>query len=101
MLFWLKFMSFNNHRKFIEISANNYLDLSQTVIKRMGGYPKYWLEGSGDLSDRDVRKKAIAHLICYTFGEILYDRLPRIFHRDNPNRKIECRTTFRRPIGRT
>jgi hypothetical protein len=29
----------------------------------MGGYPKFLLEGSGDLSDRDVRKKAIADRI--------------------------------------
>jgi hypothetical protein len=48
-----------------------------------------------------MEQQAIAHLICYTFGEILYDRLPRIFHSDHPNRKIERRTTFRRPIGRT
>ncbi len=47
----------------IEISASNCLDSSQTVIERMGGYPKYWLEGSGDLSERSVRKNAIADKI--------------------------------------
>lgn len=47
----------------LETSTNNHVDTSQTVIERMGGYPKYWLEGSGDLSDRDVRKKAIADKI--------------------------------------
>jgi hypothetical protein len=36
---------------------------SQTVLERMGGYPKYFLEGSGDLSDRNVRKKIIAEKI--------------------------------------
>jgi hypothetical protein len=29
----------------------------------MGGYPKNFLEGSGDLSDRNVRKKIIAEKI--------------------------------------
>ncbi|BBC26435.1 hypothetical protein [Pseudanabaena sp. ABRG5-3] len=36
---------------------------SQTVLERMGGYPKHFLEGSGDLSDRNVRKKIIAEKI--------------------------------------
>lgn len=36
---------------------------SQTVLERMGGYPKHFLEGSGDLSDRSVRKKIIAEKI--------------------------------------
>lgn len=36
---------------------------SKTVLERMGGYPKYFLEGSGDLSDRNVRKKIIAEKI--------------------------------------
>jgi hypothetical protein len=47
----------------IEISANDNVDLCQTVIERMGGYPKYWLEGTSDLSERSVRKKAIADKI--------------------------------------
>jgi hypothetical protein len=29
----------------------------------MGGYPKFLLEGTGNLSDRDVRKKLIADKI--------------------------------------
>ena len=32
-----------------------------TVLERMGGYPE--LEGTGDLSDRDTRKKIIAERI--------------------------------------
>ncbi len=36
---------------------------SQTVLERMGGYPKNFLEGSGDISDRSVRKKIIAEKI--------------------------------------
>jgi len=36
---------------------------SQTVLERMGGYPKHFLEGSGDLSDRSVRKTIIAEKI--------------------------------------
>jgi hypothetical protein len=47
----------------LEISANNYSPPSQTVLERMGGYPEFLLEGSGDLSDRDVRKRAIAGII--------------------------------------
>ncbi|MDJ0730681.1 MAG: hypothetical protein QNJ33_11885 [Crocosphaera sp.] len=35
----------------------------QTVIEKMGGYPKFLLEGSGNLSDRDIRKKIIANKI--------------------------------------
>jgi|GEM_PF-704193 len=31
----------------------------QTVLERMGGYPEQLLEGTSDLSDRDVRKKII------------------------------------------
>jgi hypothetical protein len=29
----------------------------------MGGYPKHFIEGSGDLSDRSIRKKIIAEKI--------------------------------------
>ncbi len=36
---------------------------SKTVLERMGGYPKHFLEGSGNLSDRNVRKKIIADKI--------------------------------------
>jgi hypothetical protein len=39
------------------------LNSSKTVLERMDGYPKYFLEGSGDLSDRNVRKKIIAEKI--------------------------------------
>jgi hypothetical protein len=47
----------------LEIPVNNYEKSSKTVLERMGGYPKFLLEGTGDLSDRDVRKKAIADRI--------------------------------------
>ncbi len=40
-----------------------YYSLSKTVLERMGGYPKYFLDGSGYLSDRNVRKKIIAEKI--------------------------------------
>lgn len=36
---------------------------TKTVLERMGGYPKHFLEGSGDLSERSVRKKIIAEKI--------------------------------------
>lgn len=44
----------------LETQTNNCLTKPQTVIERMGGYPQFLLEGTGNLSDRDVRKKAIA-----------------------------------------
>lgn len=44
----------------LETQADDYPTKPQTVLERMGGYPKFLLEGSGNLSDRDVRKKAIA-----------------------------------------
>ncbi|WP_199332701.1 hypothetical protein [Anabaena catenula] len=47
----------------LETPINNYPTSAKTVLERMGGYPKFLLEGSGDLSDRDVRKKAIADRI--------------------------------------
>lgn len=47
----------------VETSVNNYQAPPKTVLERMGGYPKFLLEGSGDLSDRDVRKKAISDII--------------------------------------
>ncbi|WP_222620602.1 MULTISPECIES: hypothetical protein [Sphaerospermopsis] len=47
----------------LETSVNNYQARPKTVLERMGGYPKFLLEGSGDLSDRDVRKKAISDII--------------------------------------
>ena len=47
----------------LETDINNYPNPAKTVLERMGGYPKFLLEGSGDLSDRDVRKKAIADKI--------------------------------------
>ena len=31
-----------------------------TVLERMGGYPEQLLEGPGNLSDREVRREAIA-----------------------------------------
>jgi hypothetical protein len=47
----------------LETPVNNHPTSAKTVLERMGGYPKFLLEGSGDLSDRDVRKKAIADRI--------------------------------------
>jgi hypothetical protein len=47
----------------LETSVNNYQARPKTVLERMGGYTKFLLEGSGDLSDRDVRKKAISDII--------------------------------------
>jgi hypothetical protein len=47
----------------LETQANDYPSKPQTVLERMGGYPQFLLEGSGNLSDRDVRKKAIADKI--------------------------------------
>ncbi|MEA5549744.1 hypothetical protein VB713_01900 [Anabaena cylindrica UHCC 0172] len=47
----------------LETSVSNYQTPPKTVLERMGGYPKFLLEGSGDLSDRDVRKKAISDII--------------------------------------
>jgi hypothetical protein len=38
----------------------NNLQSRQTVLERMGGYPKHLLSGPSDLSDRDVRKQHIA-----------------------------------------
>lgn len=36
------------------------LQPQQTVLERMGGYPEQLLDGSENLSDRDVRRAAIA-----------------------------------------
>ena len=47
----------------LETPITNYQTPPKTVLERMGGYPKFLLEGSGDLSDRDVRKKAISDII--------------------------------------
>ncbi len=47
----------------LETPINNHSTSSQTVLERMGGYPEFLLEGSGDASDRDVRKKAISDMI--------------------------------------
>ena len=47
----------------LETEVNNYPTKPQTVLERMGGYPKFLLEGTGNFSDRDVRKKLIADKI--------------------------------------
>jgi len=47
----------------LETEVNNYPTKPQTVLERMGRYPKFLLEGTGNLSDRDVRKKLIADKI--------------------------------------
>jgi hypothetical protein len=47
----------------LEPSTNNDSPPSQTVLERMGGYPEFLLEGTGDLSDRDVRKTAISDIV--------------------------------------
>ncbi|MDJ0728686.1 MAG: hypothetical protein QNJ33_01715 [Crocosphaera sp.] len=56
----------NTVLKFIEsiepLEAKNKTQ-QKTVIEKMGGYPKFLLEGSGNLSDREVRKKIIADKI--------------------------------------
>jgi hypothetical protein len=45
-------------------TENNYpVTKPQTVLEKMGGYPKFLLEGTGNLSDRDVHKKLIADKI--------------------------------------
>ena len=44
----------------LQTEVNNYPTKPQTVLERMGGYPKFLLEGTGNLSDRDERKKLIA-----------------------------------------
>lgn len=52
--------------QFISSLQKNIVDSSnssQTVLERMGGYPKNFLEGSGNLSDRSVRKQIIAEKI--------------------------------------
>jgi hypothetical protein len=40
-----------------------YQDSTQTILEQMGGYPRDFLEGSGDLSDRDRRKRIIAEKV--------------------------------------
>ena len=47
----------------LETEVNNYSTKPQTVLEKMGGYPQFLLEGTGNLSDRDVRKKLIADKI--------------------------------------
>jgi hypothetical protein len=47
----------------LQTEVNNYPTKPQIVLERMGGYPKFLLEGTGNLSDRDVRKKLIADKI--------------------------------------
>jgi hypothetical protein len=47
----------------LQTEVNNSPTKPQTVLERMGGYPKFLLEGTGNLSDRDVRKKLIADKI--------------------------------------
>jgi hypothetical protein len=47
----------------LETPVSNYQTPPKTVLERMGGYPQFLLEGSGNLSDRDVRKKAISDII--------------------------------------
>ncbi|MDJ0846293.1 hypothetical protein [Crocosphaera sp.] len=56
----------NTVLEFIEsietLEANNKTP-QKTVIEKMGGCPKFFLESSGNLSDRDTRKKIIADKI--------------------------------------
>ncbi|MDJ0658914.1 MAG: hypothetical protein QNJ42_05425 [Crocosphaera sp.] len=47
----------------IETLEENNKTQQKTVIEKMGGYPKFLLESSGNLSDRDIRKKIIADKI--------------------------------------
>ncbi|MEA5535094.1 hypothetical protein [Crocosphaera sp. XPORK-15E] len=43
----------------IEPLDENNKNQQKTVIEKMGGYPKFLLQGTGNLSDRDVCKKII------------------------------------------
>lgn len=52
-----------NFLESLESPIENNNDLQKTVLERMGGYPEYLLEGTGNLSDRDVRKQIIAEQI--------------------------------------
>jgi hypothetical protein len=47
----------------LEPDVNYHSNSAQTVLEKMGGYPKFLLEGSGDLSDRDVRRQAISDIV--------------------------------------
>ncbi|NET00817.1 MAG: hypothetical protein F6K62_02095 [Sphaerospermopsis sp. SIO1G2] len=47
----------------LETPVSNSQTPPKTVLERMGGYPEFLLEGSGHLSDRDVRKKAISDVV--------------------------------------
>lgn len=47
----------------IENSETINKNQQKTVIEKMGGYPKFLLESSGNLSDRDIRQKIIANRI--------------------------------------
>ena len=47
----------------IENSETTNKTQQKIVIEKMGGYPKFLLESSGNLSDRDIRKKIIADKI--------------------------------------
>jgi len=47
----------------LDSPISNTAPKTQAVLEKMGGYPKFLLEGAGNLSDRDVRKKAIADKI--------------------------------------
>lgn len=47
----------------LESPLQNNTASSQTVLEKMGGYPKTLLESQGNLSDRDVRQQIIAEQI--------------------------------------
>ncbi|MGK7923818.1 MAG: hypothetical protein AB4290_00950 [Spirulina sp.] len=55
----------NSHELVKKLLRNHWHNLqpSQTILERMGGYPKNLLEGSGDLSDRDTRKQKISEYL--------------------------------------
>jgi hypothetical protein len=47
----------------LKTDISHHSNLSKTVLEKMGGYPEFLLEGSGDLSDRDVRRQKISEII--------------------------------------
>jgi hypothetical protein len=71
----------------LEVSSERIDRVStQTILERMGGYPQHLLEGSGDLSDRDYRKKIIAEKIRKKYQD--KDRRSSCLH------DLSCQTVF-------
>ncbi|MDY6803832.1 MAG: hypothetical protein SXA11_08505 [Cyanobacteriota bacterium] len=49
----------------------------KTILERMGGEPEHLLDGPGNLSDREVRKKAIADRVEQRHQRRLQNREPK------------------------